>query len=226
MNIKNKRKIVQFSPMRSGSTLVANLLRELFPGRVVRKTHDIRSLSRKIHLHVLKFPVVSTYRYPLDIIASEIKVNSNQPTPESIEKACQVLERNGLIELKKILNMKNVLLLRYEDFYGNLDFLFDNFEQFFGITIDKNTRARLQTDYSIDNIKKLTESLSPDEFIDQNKSIATGDDGVFHGKHISETKGVPGSYKSFFNENQIAWLRDRFSEFIEDFGYSRKDNLV
>ncbi|MDB3870278.1 hypothetical protein N9351_05420 [Candidatus Thioglobus sp.] len=218
-SIKNRRKIVQFSPVRSGSTLVANILRDLFPERTVRKAHDIRSLSRKMHLHLIKFPVVSTYRYPLDIIASELKVNNTSPTAIEIERACQFLDHNGLAELKKILNMKNVLLLKYEDFYGNLDFLFDSFESFFDITIDEQTRGKLKNDYSIDNIKKITDKLSPEAFIDINHKDSTGSDGVFHGRHISESKGKPGSYKLFFNEEQIEWLRYKFSDFIEDFGY-------
>jgi len=222
-NIKNKRKIVQFSPMRSGSTLVANILRDLFPRRTIRKTHDMRSLSRKIHLHVLSFPVVSTYRYPLDIIASEIKVNNTEPTAMAIEQACQNLERNGLVEMKKVLNMKNVLLLKYEDFYGNLDFLFDHFEVFFSIKISDNTRSKLKDDYSIENIQQLTDELPSDQFIDKNHAIAVGSDGVFHGKHISKTKGKPGSYRDLFNEEQIDWLNYRFSKFMKDFGYHKDE---
>lgn len=205
--------------MRSGSTLVANILRDIFPERTVRKTHDIRSLSRKIHLHILQFPVVSTYRYPLDIIASELKVNNLQPTAKAIEKSCQILERNGITELKKVKDSKNVLLLKYEDFYGDLDFIFDEFEIFFGININKETRIQLKSDYSIENIKKITENLSPEQFIDKNLASASGNDGVFHGKHVSSTKGMPGSYKSFFNEEQIEWLRYRFSDFTKEFGY-------
>ena len=73
-------------------------------------------------------------------------------------------------------------------------------------------------------IKKITDNLSPDQFIDKNLASATGGDGVFHGKHVSNTKGMPGSYKSFFNEEQIEWLRYRFSDFIKEFGYS--DNKI
>lgn len=222
-NIKNRRKIVQFSPIRSGSTLVTNILRELFPERTVRKSHDIKSLSRKAHLHLIKFPVVSTCRYPLDIVASELKVNNVKPTAMEIERACQTLDHNGLIELKKILNMKNVLLLKYEDFYGNLNFLFDSFENFFDIVIDKQIRVKLEKDYSIDSIKKLTDNLPADQFIDTSRSASTGGAGVFHGKHISESKGRPGSYKSFFNEEQIEWLRYRFSDFIKDFDYHKNE---
>jgi len=35
---------------------------------------------------------------------------------------------------------------------------------------------------------------------------------------------TPGSYKSFFNEEQIEWLRYRFSNFIKEFGYD--DNEI
>jgi hypothetical protein len=124
------RPIIQFSPVRSGSTVVASLLRRIFPRVTVRKIHSMGTISRKLHLF-LNGPVVSTYRYPLDAVASELKYRNMKLSPLAIEKACQHLERKGLLELNRVLNRKNVLLLKYEEYYGDFDFLFDCFEDFF-----------------------------------------------------------------------------------------------
>ena len=110
------RSIIQFSPLRSGSTLVASLLRQVFPGITVRKLHSIGTISRKLHLYFWNSPVVSTCRYPLDIVASEMRVFDMKPTAKEIEGACQHVERRGILELKTILNRRNVLLLKYEEF--------------------------------------------------------------------------------------------------------------
>jgi len=204
------RPIIQFSPVRSGSTVVASLLRRIFPGVTVRKIHSMGTISRKLHLF-LNGPVVSTYRYPLDSVASELKYRNMKPSALAIEKACQNLERKGLLELNIVLNRKNVLLLKYEEYYGDFDFLFDCFEDFFSIDIDENVRTQLKDDFSIESVERLTKGMKARQYTDEKTH--------FHGRHISDTKGAPGAYQSFFTEEQIEWLRYRFSSFIQDFGY-------
>ena len=60
-------------------------------------------------------------------------------SPLAIAKACQHLERKGLLELNRVLNRKKVLLLKYEEYYGDFDFLFDCFEDFFSIDMANST---------------------------------------------------------------------------------------
>ena len=57
--------LVQFSPPRSGSTLVYNIMREIFPHKKIFKVHTFRAMCNEM-------PVVVTYRHPLDCIASSI----------------------------------------------------------------------------------------------------------------------------------------------------------
>jgi len=134
-----------------------------------------------------------------------------KPSALAIEKSCQHLERRGLLELNRVLNRKNVLLLKYEEYYGNFDFLFDCFEDFFSININDNVRAQLKDEFSIKSVERLTKGLRENQYTDEKTH--------FHGRHISDTKGMPGAYQSFFTEEQIEWLRYRFSSFIQDFGY-------
>ena len=70
---KHKPVIIQCSPIRSGSTIVYNFLRELFPSAQVVKKHSY-------HPDFSSFPIVTTYRHPLDCIASSIQRYGREPT--------------------------------------------------------------------------------------------------------------------------------------------------
>jgi hypothetical protein len=121
VNHINKKPIIQFSPIRSGSTLVFNILRELFPDRKIIKKHQcgIRELS---------FPVVVTYRHPLDCIASSIQRYELEPTDEVVAQQISEFNSNGAIDVLKIKNNPNVLLLQYEEFFGNFEVIFRRLE--------------------------------------------------------------------------------------------------
>ena len=69
----------------------------------------------------------------------------------------------------------------------------------------------MKDEFSIKSVERLTKGLRENQYTDEKTH--------FHGRHISDTKGMPGAYQSFFTEEQIEWLRYRFSSFIQDFGY-------
>ena len=64
-----RKKIIQFGLIRSGSTLIYNILIEIFPENLILKTHNFPSKWQCIQ----RIPIVCTYRDPLDIICSSIK---------------------------------------------------------------------------------------------------------------------------------------------------------
>ena len=212
--LRIKRKVRQVSPIRSGSTLIANLLRGIFPESevAISKRHSISEhIPSKLDLYVYRRPFVCTCRYPLDVLASHLIRYDREPTKEMIEAAITKFESTGGNDLKMVLNRPNVLLMKYEDFYGDFEYIFDSFEDFFKIQIEREKRNKLTEEFSIASVEKKVESLSsPDQF-DEKTS--------FRGKHISKFKGMPGHYRYFFTEDQMLWLRDHFAGFIEDFGY-------
>ena len=59
---------------------------------------------------------------------------------------------NAFIELDR--NYSNKLILSYEKFRGNFNFIFDELEIFFKITIDTDKRIDLKNKYSISAVKK------------------------------------------------------------------------
>jgi len=198
-------KIIQFGPVRSGSTLIYNLLRDIFPNCNVKKTHNIeKNPSTKY--------IVSTYRNPLDIIASMHYTNDMTPTETTIRETIFFLKGNGLIDFFNIIDNDKILKLKYENFYNNYNYIYDKFETYFKIKIDSGQRIVLNKKYKIDNIKKLVQEY---------KSFFKFDGSThWHGNHISPHNGAPNSYDKLFNNEQIEFMKKGIGNLIKKLDYN------
>tara|TARA_B110000459_G_C16459700_1_gene424587 strand:+ start:30 stop:671 length:642 start_codon:yes stop_codon:yes gene_type:complete len=190
------RKIIQFSPQRSGSTLVFNILKDLFPTRVVLKVHNY-------NLDDKNFPTVITYRHPYDSIASLFLKDQITPTDEVIEDYIKQFREGGWNDFFDQIETSKILFLRYEDFCHDFDFVLNSFEDYFNISISENKRVRLKNKYKILNVKKNIEKF---------KDFSEYDEvSLFHGNHISKFSGNPSTYKKLFSKNQIKILDKYFN---------------
>ncbi len=198
--------IIQFGMIRSGSTLVFNILKELFNNYSIIKTHHYPTILQRIQ----SIPIVATFRDPLDIICSSIKRSEELPNREVIEKHIEVLHKNGFddfIKLEK--NYKNKINLRYENFYNDYDHIFDKIENFLSIKISKASRCDIKNKFSINKVKEKISIFKSFEEYD----IAT----KFHGLHISDKNGVSKSYIDFFEDEDIKFLENSFKSFREKY---------
>ena len=203
-----RKRIIQFGIIRSGSTLVYNLLIDLFPQKRIYKTHGYPTKFQQF----LNVPIVCTFRDPLDIICSSIKRYNLQPSKEVINDQIIELELNGLnafIELDN--NYRNKLTLCYEKFKGNFNYIFDEFQNFFHIKIGKEKRLELENKYSISEVKKKISKFKNFHEFDKKSQ--------FHGYHISDTNGDIGSYLEFFKNEDIVFLKNKFKIFREKYSY-------
>ena len=189
------RKIIQFSPQRSGSTLVFNILKDLFPTRYVDKKHSYTFKDKN-------FPTVTTYRHPYDCIGSLILKDQVQPTNQIIEEKISLFRKDGWNDLINQFDSPNILFLRYEDFCNDMNFLLNSIESYFNINIEKDKRIKLMRKYEIKNIKNNLKKFK--NFNEYDKQTH------FHGNHISKFLGSPNYYKKLFNENQIKILDKYF----------------
>lgn len=188
------RKIVQFSPQRSGSTLVFNILKDLFPTRYVDKKHNY-TLDDK------NFPTVITYRHPYDCIGSLILKDKVNITDKIVHEKILLFRKNGWNDFFIQFKSSKNLFLRYEDFYVNIDFLLNAIENYFSITIDQNKRVELKKKYKISNIKQnLKKFKNFDEYDKQTH---------FHGNHISKYLGS-SNHKKLFSKSQLKTLDKYF----------------
>lgn len=197
-------KLVQFSPPRSGSTLICNVLMDLFPQFRVRKKHNYQK-------QIVSWPVVATYRHPIDSVISIIQSTGKEISDESLMDAALLLEENGMKDLLAISGDKNALLLKYEDFYGNLGSAIDDIESFFGSDFSASTKALLIEKYNIDTVSDKVSAL--DSFDEYDKKT------LWHGNHIGQFKGEPMAYKKILTDTQVTTLNNRFSDYMEKMNY-------
>lgn len=198
--------IIQFSPIRSGSTLVYNILRELLPTYDIIKRHSINETI------IQGNRLVVTYRHPLDCLASSFKRYNLQVNKGNIEDQIDELKTNGLDDLLKIWSNDHVLKLRYEDYYNNLEIVFDEFELFFHKPISRNFRDKMMNKYNIEQVLDNTKQYN--SFSEYDKTTQ------FHGNHISSSKGAPNAYTHFFKPEEITYLDDVLGPYINELGYS------
>ena len=200
-------KIIQFGMMRSGSTLIFNILKEVFNNYIIIKTHQFPTLKlRKIQ----NIPLVCTYRDPLDIICSSIKRNTELPNRGVIKKHIKELKKHGFDDFIKLeTNYKNKINLRYENFFNNYDYIFNKLENFFCIKISKEFRFYLKNKFSINNVKEQIKNFNNFQEYDSQSH--------FHGLHISDKNGEIKSYIDFFKTEDINFLEETFREFREKY---------
>ena len=201
MSIKSKN-IIQFSPIRSGSTLVYNILREFSN---VRKTHNMSVKNGQLY--------VITYRHPYNCIISSLLRNEKKINLLNIKsEISEYLKNGGKDLLKNDLLKKNILLLQYEEFFDNYEVIYNKLEKFLNINIDENKKIELSKKYHITNVKKITNKYKTFKEYDKTTHL--------HGKHISEYDGKT-DYKKILSENDIYMLKENKSlnEIIKKFNY-------
>lgn len=197
--------IIQFSAPRSGSTLIYNVLRDIFPESIIRKQHNL-------NMDDLSFPVVATCRHPLDSIASSIQRYELTPTNDVIEQQIIEFKENGLLDLISISHLPNVLLLRYEDFVDDFEKIFIEVEKFFDVRIPLEKKHKISTEYQIECVENAVEKMGSFEEYDKVT--------FWHGKHISSYKGRPYYYMEYFQKDQITYLKNVYKEFLQEFKYN------
>ena len=197
--------IIQMSPVRSGSTLVYNILREALPNVRIIKYH-----TYECYFSHLK--VVATVRNPLDCIASIHKANKWKPSLDSVELGAARFLANGGDAITALRDRPNALILRYEEFFQDFDVIFDAFESFFNIQLNTTIRNELRRKYSVENVEKITTT--------QNSFKSWDKETLFHGNHISETKGSPGVASDFFSAEQMERLEELCQGYMNAFDYT------
>ncbi len=196
--------IIQFSPVRSGSTLVYNLLRECFPGKVIDKSHTYSK-------HYLHLPIVATVRNPLDCIASLLLVEQSKLDETNLRWAVNELTRLGGADFARLATHRRCLYLRYEEFFENYDLIFDAFEGFFGISIPVARRAEITSRYNLESAEAIAARQGTFAKSDKVTKI--------HGNHISANRGRPLYHQEFFTREQLDLLKPMCKNLLSTFGY-------
>lgn len=144
------RVVVQYGFPGSGSTVVWQVLNEIFPG--ARKTHLCPPRRDA-------YRVVATVRDFRDVLCTYFTRADLPVSRDSIAFIASTLGRTALGDLYKVRETWHggvILWLRYEDIVGRFDVLFRELEAFFGIEVAPEVRARCMAQFSLDaNIERM-----------------------------------------------------------------------
>ncbi len=189
------RNIVQYSVPRTGSTVIRRLLYSLFPESEAPSQHPPLKYNSRDSL------IVSSCRHPLDILVSYIRVHTCEQGYE-LGGIDENLLAHHAETIKKLHywyfedldhHRSRILQLKYEKFWNNYDYVFDNFENFFSIEIDDNKRHDITQECGIENSRKIQARLKDFSCFDEKT--------LLHGNHIATPE--PFGYKKVLTRTQI-----------------------
>ena len=166
---------------RSGSTLVGQIMRAVLPDWTVIVTHPA-ALER-----VGDYPIVCSFRDPRDVAASRYRVRisrGGEDVEGEIGLQAELHEMFKHYDAFLSMTGRNVAKVRYEYFWNRHDVLFDLFEDVFGVFVDKENRARISNDCSIET-NLLRAAALPD--------FNACDERGIHGDHIATP--APGGWR-------------------------------
>lgn len=200
--------IIQLSIPRTGSTLLFQVLSDLFPGTTIVKAHDWHpSYDGK--------KIVSSYRDPRATAVSYWRTNKDIKTPQ------KKMSRGDIKTYYKSVNSmatyflslrknQNMLFLKYEDFYKDFDFLFEKLESYFGCTFDEDLKSKISEQRSISSNKVLSEKLQTFKSFDKKN--------LLHGNHIYKN-GSSDSWRDFIKPNDVNFFEEVFRPVMIKLGY-------
>ena len=200
--------IIQFSPPRTGSTLLWNILRHAVPQRRVLKTHHLKAKYLK---ESNKVKIIISVRDPVDSISSSILRYSQVPIDDVVMDHIKRFERYGIWQVLEVKDYSNVTILRYEDFAFDWTYLFESLETSLGCVINQDVRRMSFTNYGIEVVAQKAKELGDFGNIYSKDQI--------HGKHISNFKGRVGHGHKNLSPEQIDLINESFRPYSEAFGY-------
>jgi hypothetical protein len=180
--------IINFSPIRTGSTLVYNILKEL--GYNCQKTH-------RYYYNVDCYYII-TIRHPYNSIIStclslDLELNSKNIT-ETIDT---YIKNGGQDILDNNFNKPKHAVLYYERFFKNNEEIYNVIEKLFEKKHNIEDKEKINKKFSLENIKKTISQFK--NFSDYDK------DTHLHGNHISIYNGET-DYIKILSEEQIKIL--------------------
>ena len=180
--------LIQFSPIRSGSTLVYNILMKL--GKSPHKRHCY-AFNKNNHY-------VITIRHPYNSIISSILRYEKEINIQNVKSQMNEYIRNGggCISNSNFDDKKHCALY-YEKFNNNFDDIFEKFELFFDEKYPSELKDKIKKELSIENVKELTKKYKNFWEYDGKTHL--------HGKHISIYNGQT-DYREILSDDQLELL--------------------
>ena len=207
--LRNYRKIIVCTPYRTGSTLIYNVLRFFFDNAVI-KTHTIPHIQEETFF-------VFTIRSPLQCCCSRCRIewkDNLDAIASNVSKLDKIVQEyiQQIGNIRKFLQENHpAVLLKYEDFDDNLEYILRKIEVCFKIRIHPADRALLKKAFSKENVNNHIKKY---ENFSQYDKITH-----WHGNHLSLTEDYSSdAWKKIREEIKSRLIYHKF--LINDFGYT------
>jgi len=215
--------IFQISPIRTGTTLIWNMLQKIFLQTKVYKANQLDDYVRKSLDEDSNIKVVSTVRDPRDTLCSYMTIwyhlwsNTGSITKKMLDESIDFLRgyNGGFNDFIELCDINDNLVLKYELFWDDYDYIFNEFEKFFNINIDNKIRIKLENECNVKAHKKIADKFDTFFPIENNVDLET----LIHGKHISGTNGRPNQWKNIIPEEHQEFVTDKFKDILSIFDY-------
>lgn len=192
--MNNYMNIIQFSPIRSGSTLIYNYLLEL--GYKPIKRHSY------ININETKFYYIITIRHPYNSIISSILRYEQEINVNTIKKHInEYLINGGQDIISNDFTGNNYCVLFYENFLNNHDLILNKLEKFFNIKYKSELKNKIKSKLEINNVKEQIIKNGHTKFSSYDRKTN------FHGNHISKYNGKI-DYKKMLNKDELILLQE------------------
>lgn len=216
--------IIQFGIPRSGTTVIWQILYEIFPSYNIIKTHSFKKTNFKSVVTVRDFRDILVSQYMTDrekkckmqCLDLNKKKFKNKEIELPIFSKIIIKKYSTRIEKEEKLLQKylmtygdDCLCLRYEDFFENFTYIFNNFEKFFDIKINKKQREEIRNKCSLKSNKKISNMLEDFNQWDINT--------LLHGHHI--INGIPGNWKTVIPSYLHNYLNRNLSKLLKKWRY-------
>ncbi len=205
-----KSKIIQFGVPRSGSTLIAQILQDIFPTYKIWKVHGAvvgDDLPLVITYRDFRDCIASTWRTRVDIPLEDL--DSRKMTLPEIRKEFKIIS-DRIKDLNFMVKKysAHALILKYESFYNDFDLIFDSLEGFFNITIPPHRRESIERRFNMEANQKRANKID---------SFHKWDSAGIHGLHIH--KGKPGVWRDLVPEKHHISLTKWLKPSLDKWGY-------
>jgi len=215
--------IIQFGIPRSGTTVVWQILNELFPNEVI-KTHSVKKYDCKSVLTIRDFRdiLISQFMTDREKNGKMQSLDLGNKCFKSKEISMPIFSKiiinkyvKRIIKEEKFLQeyinfyKDNCICLKYEKFFENFEYIFENLENFFNIDINKKTKVAIINKYKLESNKKISDRLEDFNQWDSNSLI--------HGHHI--INGTPGNWKNIIPKKLHGYLNRNLSKILRRWEY-------
>ena len=202
--------INQFSPARSGSTLLYNYLKNILKNYKIEKLHSIPPNSyNRIYFISIRHPYNSIISRLLVYIDKDKYIKNNIINFDKLndiltfdllnEGIKGYLENGGFSIISPNFDKLNKkIVLKYENFVKNHNIIIDKIISYFNLNISNNDINKIKNQLNITNVKKISNQLK--EFKNWDK------ENYFHGKHISIFSGET-DFNKILNKKNILFLK-------------------